>query len=68
MWPYTRLFLEASKLSRTSSVSCVSWVRMMQFELWLNGVAEGEAVLSGVPRLALAIATDSELRPRAADY
>ena len=40
MWPYTRLFLEASKLSRTSSVSCVSWVRMMQFELWLNGVAE----------------------------
>ena len=41
---------------------------MMQFELWLNGVAEGEAVLSGVPGLALAIATESELRYRATGY
>ena len=38
-WPSTRLFLEAraarkaSKPSHTSSVSCVSRVRMMQFEL-----------------------------------
>ena len=73
-WPSTRLFLEAreackaSKPSHTSSVSCVSRVRMMQFELWLNGVAEGEAVLSRVPSLALAIATESELWPRAANY